>query len=1254
MEATSPPKRMTRARAAAKDAAKEDGAPPSTATLTKSLKAASTKATTSTNSSTQASIPTTRAATTTRTTKRKTRADENEDDADADQTNVEQQSTMNQPPKTRGRPKKVAAESSSEPQPEASIDDALPTSTAARATRGRAKKVTATATTAVKKPAVPKQEPIKTTRASTRTRKTPATDDGNADAPDGPVQKTTRSRATSNAKATTGVITDTVSTEPTPGLKSAVSRPASKASGVVKKTVSFQEPEKENRLPPPTKGKGKAKATAPATGMRAKPVRKPATTGRTTRASARTATTSEKRDKSPLSPKKDAQNLSLSRDVDSESDDELATLEKTPLKPMMKSPVKPPTGVRKPDLQLPAKDGDEPTTQETLEPIDASVFSSPARRQPPSSPWKDSMKSPAKKGESILSLAPPKNDQQAAQSPAKASTLQSPAKRPQLPIMALQPHSQGSGDVAHSPVKMSLLQSPAKRPTSPFKLQGPAQTSEDISTKLFAPKTSPTEEKAPEEDTQQNDYPEQIDVDDADDEVKLDKQPDENYVELESPSRLLPFPGRLSAVLPRHADPALRMNPLPAMDLQIEQPDSIPAKPVDTLERSIAEAGDDELGADAMEIDEPEHKEEPVPSPAPTTPPQSPLPRAINPAFNLRAKALEDNDVSDSEDELAMSNKFVAKYQEDTTQSLDGVPSTPTPSTSKTPRNGMPSSAMKAATRAIRSVSKGARYGFTPLANQLSEWKASSPTKQGNAGNVTSPGSKDEGFSMLKEDDATPSNRFFDEEMKIRAEMEQAQTAIEAALEADILANYEGPEFAGINITREDVELAAEANEMSLMEPSQIEEMKEGHARDDAVSEASQEYGDENAVPIDPALLGPSAGARRIEPVTPAHQSSQRTFHTVSKVPLKPADDSTPTIMKKRSASASKAVANRPDGLFRNATVISYSPTKDPDAMDIDEEDDAEHPPVTPSKADMWSSMGTPARTPRRDLNTSLLGGAVVFVDVHTTEGADASTIFVELLTQMGARCVKSWSWNPASPTNGEGSMSKIGITHVVYKDGGKRTLEKVRETGGVVQCVGVGWVLDCERENEWLDEAPYLIDTSLVPRGGRNRRKSMEPKALANSNGTLVTPIKNNAGNVRECQTVPNNHISRRDSTAWMRTPSDHDEDEDAPGEHDWEMSMLTPVPKTPAPEAVARFAMDVTPDTTSAIDFNQGSSENEQLFLRTCPPKKSTGPYADLGQGVLGQEKDQGIMMRLMAARRKSLQFAPKIASPLSKAWN
>lgn len=194
-----------------------------------------------------------------------------------------------------------------------------------------------------------------------------------------------------------------------------------------------------------------------------------------------------------------------------------------------------------------------------------------------------------------------------------------------------------------------------------------------------------------------------------------------------------------------------------------------------------------------------------------------------------------------------------------------------------------------------------------------------------------------------------------------------------------------------------------------------------------------------------------------------------------------------------------------------------------------------------------------------------------------------------------------------------------------------------------------------CERENQWLDEAPYYIDTSFVPRGGHRRRKSMEPKALANVNGTLVTPMKQSAAAPREPQTAPNNHMGRRDSSVWMRTPSDRgdDEDADAVGEDDWDAGMLTPVPKTPAPETIARYAMEVGPETPARGDYSDELAlDDEELLLRTAPPKQSA--YAQLGQDVLDQKKDQSVMMRLMAARRKSLQFAPKIASPLKRAWN
>jgi hypothetical protein len=235
---------------------------------------------------------------------------------------------------------------------------------------------------------------------------------------------------------------------------------------------------------------------------------------------------------------------------------------------------------------------------------------------------------------------------------------------------------------------------------------------------------------------------------------------------------------------------------------------------------------------------------------------------------------------------------------------------------------------------------------------------------------------------------------------------------------------------------------------------------------------------------------------------TPSHQSTllPRFVNTVvSKVPLRPEGYISPIkIPKKRSRSLSAGPSSTKKPIFapslipRNVTAVSLSPEQRTkslapdtpreqsfmvddfgdstlDGIEIDD-DDENLPPSTPFAA-IRSTSTTPGRSPLKAVQKGALQGAVVFVDVHTTEGADASGIFIELLTQMGARCVKQWNWNPRpSILGGEvetenvtpgGVAGKVGITHVVFKDGGKRTLEKVRDAGGVVRCVGVGWVLE-------------------------------------------------------------------------------------------------------------------------------------------------------------------------------------------------
>ncbi|KAI1171779.1 hypothetical protein F4777DRAFT_590983 [Nemania sp. FL0916] len=377
------------------------------------------------------------------------------------------------------------------------------------------------------------------------------------------------------------------------------------------------------------------------------------------------------------------------------------------------------------------------------------------------------------------------------------------------------------------------------------------------------------------------------------------------------------------------------------------------------------------------------------------------------------------------------------------------------------------------------------------------------------------------------------------------------------------------------------------------------------------------------------ALDSPGADTptNTIAPTTPKGPSGLREVHTVSKVPLKPADDSTPRGIKRPCADAAEMTI---------APNLRANNTKEETAL---------APPQNPPTS---TSVGTLARTTRPDLNPTLLRGVKVFVDVHTTEGADASEDFVELLMKMGAHCVMN--------------VSRVGITHVVFKDGSKRTLEKVNQSNGAIRCVGVNWILDCQIENRWVDEKDYRVDTSVVPRGGQNRRKSMEPKAIANLNGTLVTPAKPAMAS-REPQTVPGNYMSRRDSTLWERSPSSTGSPD--PDEMDWEPASeirnLTPPPQTPAPETVARFALDVTPGTPTG----DSPPLQDQVHMQTCPPK----PRAIPGLGQLGNQPNpipglgqldsqpsaipnlDPVQARLMEARKKTMQYAPKIASPLKK---
>lgn len=147
----------------------------------------------------------------------------------------------------------------------------------------------------------------------------------------------------------------------------------------------------------------------------------------------------------------------------------------------------------------------------------------------------------------------------------------------------------------------------------------------------------------------------------------------------------------------------------------------------------------------------------------------------------------------------------------------------------------------------------------------------------------------------------------------VMADADQEQVDPDAMVDDDDAT----PILEDIPITTEDVELAAEAEALARM--SDVMDTTDGadkdgsqHSISDNLSEASQEYGDENAVPLmaefitrplNVNLYTPAdttsrvtrrASAALAHPTTPVRpQAAVREVHTVSKVPLKSGDGST-------------------------------------------------------------------------------------------------------------------------------------------------------------------------------------------------------------------------------------------------------------------------------------------------------------------------------------------------------------------------
>lgn len=905
-----------------------------------------------------------------------------------------------------------------------------------KATRGRPRKL-----------ADPKQSSMEAATTTKTTRGRPAKK---------LASETSKAEAAGSAKALRGRPKKAVEAEPEqarqePATKTTRGRSGTSRAGaagakpVVKKTVKFEEPDKENMAPQEPKKDSKKEPAA--AGIRGRPARRGgATAARSTR---KTTKSSEKSGKKPLSPKKVTQ-MPMQRD--DESEDELAAIGHSPIKPMKKSPVKPPSSVASSKQSEPGPeerddDASLAVSNAILNPpeLGSTTLGSPARRVPPSA-MNDLMKSPARKLR--VTPFPPSSMKSATKSmggngqtsTSQSLLLLSAAKRPPSPIKSLNFSSPSKSQQTPSAFKSSMLQSPPKRAMPGLKPLAESPQKQETLKMSVSPTMKPLVMSTPSQDVERTPS-EKLLMEQESPEGEAGAGDEEIFQE---PITKIKFPGRLSAVLPRDADPSLdevetAANEGQDVELLDDTPEGanagfaeMPSEQAGAAEEDFGEQAEDPQTAmesvDILEetgapMDTDEEAGEIVVALPPTSTQSSPekLPsQAQNPNYQLREK-----DLNPSAD-------------------LDMESDTELLSPEKTPSATPTTSLFKTGTR--RST-----IGLTSLAEQFGQWSAGSPVKD------TTPEVQHVEVELTQTNvssaEQTPAAvHFFEDEMQSRPET-TGQEAMETPVNP--AGDDEEPIFDEMSLKDEDFELAREADEMSKVGDQKAEESFGGHSQEDNLSDASQEYGDENQMPIDPAVLGLSTPA----PLTPVRPQKHTFTNTTTKIPLKPADESTPSPMKKRAFSASRLPPQRSaGGLSRSATAPSLSPSKSKRASSASRRASA-LPPTTPYKSnDPSSALYTPGA--REDVNPSLLRGAVVFVDVHTTEGADASGIFMELLTQMGARCRKTWDWNPSSPS-GDASSNKFGITHIVYKDGGKRTLEKVRQTNGAVQCVGVSWVLE-------------------------------------------------------------------------------------------------------------------------------------------------------------------------------------------------
>lgn len=161
-----------------------------------------------------------------------------------------------------------------------------------------------------------------------------------------------------------------------------------------------------------------------------------------------------------------------------------------------------------------------------------------------------------------------------------------------------------------------------------------------------------------------------------------------------------------------------------------------------------------------------------------------------------------------------------------------------------------------------------------------------------------------------------------------------------------------------------------------------------------------------------------------------------------------------------------------------------------------------------------------------------------------------------------------------------------------------------------------------------------------MIPRGGSRRRKSMEPRALANMNGNLIpasieTPAK----------AFPESELSPTKEFLTFDTPASRRDtfiiERQTPQEQEQMLAPVTPIAASTQDDMLEDGSAWGSPTTPYYL------SKGAELVQRTCPPKQIGFPV----NGEINDQPDETVRRRLLEARRKSMQWASRIRSPLGR---